>query len=524
MSEPVALKDQLAATETEQSQTPLGARLTSGRTLARSTVWNLVGQSAALLVAVFTMPVLVQRLGTERFGVLLLIWMLVGYAGLFDFGIGRALTKMASDKIGADRLDEIPDLFWMSMVLMTLLGIFAALITVLLTPWIVSILNVPSAFIAETRQTFYLIAVSLPIVISTAALAGLLEAWQRFDLIAAVNIPLGISQYAAPLLVLPFTNSLVAVMGVILLARVLAWVARLLMCFHVQPTLRHRFAWLPHLFGPLLSFGGWLTLSAIVSPLMVTFDRFVVGALTSISSITFYATPYEVLSRLLNIPAALSGVLFPAFALTYTQTPRRAASLFSRTTSYVFICMFPLVLFFTTFAPEWLRLWLGEDFVRNSTIVVQLTTIGILFNSIGRLGFTFVTGVGRARWTGLLHLCELPLFLGLLYVLTSRYGIVGAAVASTLRFTLDTVAMLIMVQVLLPASGLGMQRQWLLLGGATLTLLMLMLPLSLPLRCVAFVAISGAFALLAWFWILSGSDRSIATSFIVRRKAALVNH
>ncbi len=496
----------------------LGAKLTSGRTLARNTVWNLVGQSAALLVAVFTMPVLVQRLGPERFGVLLLIWMLVGYAGLFDFGVGRALTKMAADKIGANRIDEIPVLFWMSILLMTLLGMGAALLSALLTPWIVTVLNVPPALVAETRQTFYLVALTMPIVISTAGLAGLLEAWQRFDLIAAVNIPLGIFQYAGPLLVLPFTTNLVAVMAVILGARVVTWLVRLWMCLRVQPALRSHFAWRPALFGPLLRFGGWLTLSAIVSPLMVTFDRFVVGALTSISAVTFYATPYEVLSRLLHIPAALSGVLFPAFAVTYAQTPERAASLFDRTARYVFVAMFPLVLFTTAFAPEWLHLWLGADFAANSTAVVQLMAIGILFNSVGRIGFTFVTGVGQARWTGILHLIELPLFLGLLYVLTTRFGIVGAAIAGTIRFTLDTVAMLFMVHALLPTVGTEMRRQLLLLGSAALILLVFMLPLSLLMRLGIFLTVNLAFILLAWFWVLSRSDRSLVHSLLGRAK------
>ncbi len=496
------------------------AHLTSGRTLARSTVWNLLGQSAALVVAVFTVPVLVDRLGAERFGVLLLIWMLVGYAGLFDLGVGRALTKMASDQIGAGRPDAIPPLFWMSMVLMTGLGLGAAALLALLTPFLVTVLNTPPSLTAETQQTFYLVALALPVVISTAALAGLLEAWQRFDLIAAVNIPLGIFQYAGPLLVLPFAVSLVPVMAVILLARVLAWAVRLWMCLRVQPALRRGMRWQPQLFGPLLSFGGWITLTNVVSPLMVTFDRFVVGALTSIGAVAYYATPYEVLSRLLNIPAALAGVLFPAFALTYTEAPRRAAALFGGTVRLVFVCMFPLVLFTTAFAPEWLRLWLGEEFARNSATVVQLMGIGILFNSIGRLGFTFVTGAGRARWTGLLHLAELPLFLGLLYVLTRSFGITGAAVASTVRFVGDTAVLLLMVQALLPAARGELRRQWFALGGAGALLLVLLLPLSLPVRLGVFVAANIGFGVLAWRWLLSAEDRSRVLALLPRSKAA----
>jgi O-antigen/teichoic acid export membrane protein len=404
---------------------------------------------------------------------------------------------------------------------MTALGLLAGVLVALLTPWIVRSLNVPPELVGETQATFYLVALALPIVMSTAGLAGLLEAWQRFDLIALLNIPLGILQYAGPLLVLPFTNSLVAVMGVILAARVVAWLVRLGMCLRVQPALRHAFRWQPALFGPLLRFGGWITLTAIVSPLMVTFDRFVVGALTSVSDVTFYATPYEVLNRFLQIPAALAGVLFPAFAVTYLQAPARAASLFGRTARFVFICMFPLVLFSTAFAPEWLGMWLGEDFARNSTSVVQLMAIGILFNSIGRLGFTFVTGVGQARWTGLLHLAELPLFLAALYLLTLRFGIVGAAVASTARFVIDTLAMLWMVRALLPQAGGELRKQWLLLGGASALMLAMMLPLALGMRLAVFAASLVFFGVLTWTWILSNEDRGLARTAILRGKAAL---
>jgi O-antigen/teichoic acid export membrane protein len=512
------LSTETGADAGEQS---LGVKLTSGRLLARNTVWNLFGQTAALVVALFTLPFLIQRLGSDRFGVLLLIWMLVGYAGLFDLGVGRALTKMAADKIGADRVNEIPVLFWMSMFLMTVLGLVAGLIAALLTPWLVSILNVPSALVRETQATFFLVALALPIVMSTAGLAGLLEAWQRFDLIAFVNIPLGILQYAGPLLVLPFTSSLVGVMGVILAARVVAWLVRLWMCLRVQPGLRHGYSWQPALFGPLLRFGGWLTLTAVISPLMVTFDRFVVGALTSVKEVTYYATPYEVLSRFLNIPASLAGVLFPAFAVTYTHAPARAASIFGRTARFVFVSMFPLLLFTTAFAPEWLKMWLGPAFAANSSTVVQLMAIGILFNSIGRLGFSFVTGVGKARWTGLLHLAELPLFFGFLYLLTLRFGIVGAALATTLRYTLDTVAMLWMVGILLPEAAGELNKQWLLLGGAFVLLLGMMLPLPLAVRVVAFVAISAGFAWFAWAWVLSAADRHIARDLLARGRAAV---
>src|SRR5437667_12210334 len=71
--------------------------LTSGRVLARNTVWNLSGQLLPMIVAVITVPLLVRGLGVARFGVLSLSYVLIGYFSLFDLGIGRALTKLVAD-------------------------------------------------------------------------------------------------------------------------------------------------------------------------------------------------------------------------------------------------------------------------------------------------------------------------------------------------------------------------------------------------------------------------------------------
>src|SRR6266436_5464752 len=96
--------------------------LTSGRLLARNTVWNLLGSGAPMVVAVFSIPILIQGLGKERFGILTLAWALVGYASLFDLGLGRALTQQVAEKLGTGKHDDIPVLVWTSLALMLALG------------------------------------------------------------------------------------------------------------------------------------------------------------------------------------------------------------------------------------------------------------------------------------------------------------------------------------------------------------------------------------------------------------------
>src|SRR5690242_3734802 len=194
--------------------------LTNGRLLARNTIWNLIGGAAPMVVAVFSIPILIQGLGKERFGVLTLAWALIGYASLFDLGLGRALTQLVAKKLGAGEDSEIPTLVWTSLVLMLVLGLVGTLVGVVLSPWLVHhALNVPVALQPEALRSFYLLGLSIPIVISTAGLRGLLEAHQRFGLINALRVPMSVYSFASPLLVLPFSRSLFPVVVVLVAGR-----------------------------------------------------------------------------------------------------------------------------------------------------------------------------------------------------------------------------------------------------------------------------------------------------------------
>ena len=67
---------------------PVSSGLTSGRLLARNMIFNFAGQAAPLLVALFAIPLLIDGLGTARFGVLALAWIVIGYFSFFVLGLG----------------------------------------------------------------------------------------------------------------------------------------------------------------------------------------------------------------------------------------------------------------------------------------------------------------------------------------------------------------------------------------------------------------------------------------------------
>jgi len=343
------------------------SHLTSGRLLARNTIWNLLGQLLPMAVAVVTIPALVRGIGVARFGVLSIAWIVIGYFTLFDLGIGRALTKLVADKLGANEEHSIPPLAWTSLLMLFLLGVLGGLVTSAVSPWLVHrLLKVPLELQAETLYGFYLLALSIPILTATSGLRGVLEAQQRFRILNLIRIPMSIFSFAGPLLCLPFSHSLVPVIAILVAGRIIGLAAHALACFHAMPALRHSFVLQRSLIAPLLRLGGWMTVSNLVGPAILYSDRFVIGALLSLSAVSYYTVPFDMVSRLILIPAAISGVLFPAFALSAAQDRDRTELLLRRGVKYVFLAVFPMVLVIVTMAPEILRLWLGAAFAENT--------------------------------------------------------------------------------------------------------------------------------------------------------------
>jgi len=118
--------------------------------ITRNLAWDFVGICSPLVLALITIPQLVEVLGAARFGVLTLVWMVVGY-GVFDMGLGRSLTKLVAERIDTEKQGEIPFLVWAALFMMVALGLIGALIIALCAPWFVSsILKIPAELTAET--------------------------------------------------------------------------------------------------------------------------------------------------------------------------------------------------------------------------------------------------------------------------------------------------------------------------------------------------------------------------------------
>jgi len=490
--------------------------------VARNTAWNLLGQVAPAIAAVFTVPILIHGLGTERFGVLTLIWLVVGYFSIFDLGLGRALTQLLAERLGRDDHASIPPLVWTALGMMGCLGLVGTGVAALLAPALQHGLKMPAGLRVETLHAIYLLALSVPVVVSTAGLRGVLEARQRFDLANVVRLASGVFTYVGPVLALVFSHSLVAITIVLLAGRMVTWAAYLVMCARELPELRRRVAFDSAYVRPLLRVGGWMTVSNVVGPFLVYLDRFLIATLIGAAAVAYYVTPFEIVTRLLMLPWAFAGVLFPLIASTFAPNPDHSARLFSRGIRLILLTLFPFVLCAIAFAHEGLSLWVGESFAAHSEVVLRWLAVGVFANGIVQVPFATIQAAGRPDLTARIHLIELPLYVPTLWWMAHRWGIDGAAVAWTLRGGLDLAAQFVVATRLLPTrtwvSGAAARALAAAAFAAAAFAAAAFVP-GLSSRVIVVVAALTAFGALGWTRMLDADDRAYIKGLATRASA-----
>jgi len=402
--------------------------------IKRNALWNLAGTGVPMLAGLALIPFTLNRLGSEAFGVLTLVWGLIGYFSVFDMGVGRALTVQLSQLAASGRVSDTGPLLRAGMLLTLAAGLLGVALVWLLAPGLSSHwLKISPALQDDARLAFLVAAVGVLPTTLASGLRGALEGLDRFVASNLSRIVLGVWMMALPAWSVYFHGPRLEVVALYLvLGRclvVLAMVAQLrghLFSTGEAVARRH--------FHALWNYGFWVTVTGIVGPLMVYGDRFFVSAAVGADQLPLYAIPQDVLLRLLLIPMALTGALLPKLA---AMGATEVAAAYRQTYQRVGLAMLAICVLAAALAYPALMLWISAEFARSALPVVLVLCAGVWVNSLASVPYTLLHAKGNPRLTALFHLAELLVYLLALWQLSSHYGLLGAALAWLARVAMD---------------------------------------------------------------------------------------
>ena len=402
--------------------------------VGRNATYNLIGVGVPLLLALATVPAYLHLVGPDRYGVLAIAWLILGYFGLFDLGLGRATAQRIAALRDGDA-GERATAFGTALATNVGIGLIGAAV---LWPaaWYMFAhgLSLPANLRAETLPALPLLALAVPVATTMGVLSGGLMGRERFaesNRISVVStalfqlVPLFVAWWYGPNL----SGLLAASIAARLVGLAMLWRA----CAREFGAAAFRRFDRTQL-RALLGYGGWVTLTAMFGPLLVIVDRFMIGMVLNATAVTIYTVPMQVTTRLSTIAGALSTALFPRLAAVDGGEARRLSR--DATAALLAVLTPPVAVGLVLMEPV-LRLWVGDTIGGPAAPIGRLLLIAAWLNAFAHVPYVQLQAKGRPDLVSKILMAQVPVYLLALYLALQRFGLEGAAVVFLVRVVVD---------------------------------------------------------------------------------------
>lgn len=388
-----------------------------------------------ILLALITVPIYLKLVGPDRYGVLAIAWLLLGYFGLFDLGLGRATTYSISALKDASA-QERADVFWTAILTNIVMGVVGGLVL-----WGAAglffdrLFKVDAALRPEIMAATPYLGLAVPIATMTGVLTGALQARDRF---LETNMISVLSTSLFQILPILVALALSPELGPLLLAAVAARAVAIAVLWwrcHLVLTRGTRVRFDRAQIKDLLGYGGWVTITGLFGPILVILDRFAIGAVLGARAVAVYTVPFQLAQRIQIFPTALVGAVFPRLP---TASADERAALSDKAMRVLLAAISLPILGGIYMVHPFLDLWVGREIGRQAADVGTLIIFGYWANAFGIVPYSWMQGTGRPDLVAKILLVQIPPYLALLYFGMKEFGLLGCATVFALRCAIDT--------------------------------------------------------------------------------------
>jgi O-antigen/teichoic acid export membrane protein len=397
---------------------------------ARNAVSNYALTAVLMLVALITTPILTQHLGTERFGIWIVVGSTITYVQLLDLGFGGAVVSAVARLSAADDEDGLERTLTSSFFLLLGLGLVALLVTVVAAQFLPDAFHLRPPLAGTARDLLLLLGLDIAVSIPMDTFGCGLVALQRYDLLNATLIGVALGQATAWTLVLVYGGGLLPLGIVTVAISLVGQAARYLLLRRLLPGLAISPSRVDRtLVRSLVSPALWYSLGDAIDGFRDNASVLLLGVVQNAAAAGIFAVGEKVATLGTQLGNPLTDPFFPHAATLVGRGDRaklgEAAHTGTRLSAGVTI---PCCLVVALFARPALMAWVGPSYLRAvPALVILAVTFGL--RSLSAAPFKILSGSGGQKLIALMSVAEIATQITLTVVLGLYFGITGVAVA-----------------------------------------------------------------------------------------------
>lgn len=417
--------------------------------LKRSAIFNLLGSVLPTFVSLVTTPIYLHHIGADRFGVLAILWMLQGYFGFFDLGLSAAMSNRIAQLADATPAER-ESVLWTALILNLGFGLVGALLLLALMHVMLAQFDISPALTAELGPALPWIACLVPLTNLIGVCNGAMAGREKFGTSNIVQVPVVMLFQLVPLgFAIFFGPSLRYLVFATLIASTLSFVITFAATAGVFPL---RLAAPPasrHV-RQLFSYGAWISVSSLITPVLETADRLLIGSVLGPPAVAYYQVPFSLAVRARLLPSVITRTLFPRLSALDSHD---AAQLSRAAVRGLTATMTPAIVFGIFLMQPFLSMWVGHDFASKASSIGETILLGVWVNCLAYVPACHLQAIGRPGIVARFQLVESVLFIAGLWWALHAFGVLGAALAWSARCMLDGV-------LLFGVARLGQKQLW----------------------------------------------------------------
>lgn len=394
---------------------------------------NYVGRGWATLIALACLPLFLNLLGSEAYGLIGAFAIIQAWTLLLDFGMTPTLNReIVRARAGTRDWQSLVDLIRTIEFMLILVGAVLALIVFLAAPFLATEWLSPRQLtvgtVAQAISIMGVLAVSRWIEQAYRAVVQGTEDQVWLNVVQSISET---SRWFGSLLVIYFvdrsilafflTNLLVSVVSMgVLRARVQAKLYR-----HDTQHATIRFKELHSIRG----FAGGMFLGSLLAFLVIQIDKLVVGSLVPLAEFGIYALAGTAAAGLQQLVQPVSVAVLPRFtALIEAGRREELAATFRNSSQWLCLIVVPTALTIAAFPERTLLAWTGQpEIAAYGGEILTMLMLASMFNALGTLPYMLQLAHGSTALTNMVISMFLVVFLPVLVWATKTYSGFGAA-------------------------------------------------------------------------------------------------
>lgn len=414
----------------------------------RNIFFSIASQILILGTSFFTTPFIVQKLGPDAYGVVVLISTVLSYMGFMDLGLGSATIRYLTECAFTNDWERFRQILWSALLTYSGIGLAGGMVFFVLIPPIVSSwLNVPPDIRSATLIALYTLIPVFVVVLIMQIPQAIVWAHNRIDLAAVLNLFNGVLQPVGTIFMVFLGYGIIGVSIATLIANVVTlilslWTAKRLFGDWGKP------AYNIHIMRPLFVYGSWINIAHILSQLVQSLDKVFIGSCISAAAVGYYNLSVVIPLKLWIIHGSFASSAFPLIVSLKTRASPSTEifHLVSRFLRSVQLLLLPAVLFFALWGDTFLSVWINEEVAQHGNISIRLASIAMLITGLNGIHHIFLRAWGRADLSAKVYIGNAIGYIPILYLFIRWLGISGAGLGLVMYSVIETFLVLIIIK------------------------------------------------------------------------------